>query len=113
MRRWHEKLKDLFKARRITYAQAADACGVKTVTVGAWMVGRNEPPLDKLKILAELAGTTVAALLEDDPYYAASPDERALLAFYRRITPDQRTAALTLVRGVAEPAAEYSPQVKR
>lgn len=111
MRRWFEKLRERFTERGITYAQAADACGVKYSTVGAWMVGRNEPPIEQLRVLAELGGMTLAALLEDDPYYAATPDEKALLAFYRRISGPQRDAALTLMRGVAEPPLPDYPKL--
>jgi transcriptional regulator with XRE-family HTH domain len=107
MRQWREKLREQFALREIKYADAAERCGVATSTVGAWMSGRNEPPIEQLRKLAELAGVTVSWLLEDDPLYAATAEERAMLALFRQIGQGQRNAALTLIRGVAEAAPDY------
>lgn len=71
------------------------------------MNGRNEPPLDKLRKMAELVGVSLAWLLEDDPLYAATTEERALLALFRRLPVGQRDATLVLVRGVAEGTPAY------
>lgn len=70
MRRWYEKLQEQFAVRGIVYADAAAHCGVATSTVGAWMVGRNEAPIEQMRKLADLAGVTLAWLVSDDPLYA-------------------------------------------
>lgn len=73
------------------------------------MVGRNEAPIEQMRKLAELAGVTLAWLVSDDPLYAATAEERAMLAMFRQIKPGQRDAALTLIRGVAETTGGYDP----
>lgn len=95
------KLRERFTALGITYAQAAVVCDVAESTVGAWMIGRNEPPIAQLRKLAAMAEVSLAWLLEDDPMYAASPDERALLAVFRRLDANQREAALTILKATA------------
>ena len=55
-RRWYEKAKLKLTELGLSYSDLAEqlsARGIDTAksTVGAWMIGRNEPPLATIKVI--------------------------------------------------------------
>lgn len=109
MRHWYDKLREVFKRNGQNYTGAAVHCGVAPSTVGAWMIGTNEPPIAMLFKLAEYGGVTVPFLLSDDPFYAGTPDECAVLGAYRAATPEDRAAALVVLNAMLK-ASKAPPE---
>jgi len=65
-----EKLRAARGAAGVKQQEIAEACGVTRVAVGHWESKderrRTHPPLEKLKVFAELTNTTISWLTDDD-----------------------------------------------
>ena len=58
-----ERLKDARKAKRMTLQEIADALGVSLNTVWRWEAGRQSPPDDQKKLIANILDVSVSYLL--------------------------------------------------
>jgi len=70
--------------------------------VGHWFRGVRKPQLDNLRKLATLLDVSMSSLLDDDPQYAVSKEERIALEMLRGMTPEMRQAMLALMKAQAK-----------
>ena len=62
-----ENLERIRKERGITRKELAEAVGVNETSFGAYCVGRNLPPIDKILIIAEILNCSIIDLTGDNP----------------------------------------------
>lgn len=70
------RIKDLREARGLTQSQLARLMPgtVDASQISRWERGKHEPTVDHREALAEALGTTVAALMVDEPDKTVTPD---------------------------------------
>lgn len=84
-----------------------EECGKSTV--GAWMVGRNEPPLAALSAIAGVLGVSMSELIGEDIYFVRDPLTRLFVERLDSMTAEEKRAALKMF-GIDEnqvPATNY------
>ena len=80
-----------------TQADLARAMGVSRGTISRWFSGDGEPEtVERLKLLAEELGTTLAALVGEEDA-AMTEKERLLLQAFRQLGDLQGEAALAML----------------
>ena len=115
-----ERLRKMRERTGLPQKTIADALGVERSTYSYYESDRNEPSMEKLRLLAKIFGTNVGALVDDDipqgeltiadddiAYYGIdldkinelSRDEQMLLLYYRRLDDGQKAK---FVRKLAE-----------
>lgn len=113
--RWFENARRRMSNLGISYADLAarlserglEECGKSTV--GAWMVGRNEPPLAALSAIAELLGVSMSELIGEDIYFVRDPVTRLVVERLDSMSDEEKRAVLKLL-GINEhkkPATNY------
>lgn len=100
-------LRVLRKAHKMTLKDVAEKIGVSISLVHLWENGKREPVLDDVRVLAEMFNISIADLVGRDITQTYASDmqtetDRELLFCFRTLTPDQQSAVLTMVRGMAK-----------
>jgi transcriptional regulator with XRE-family HTH domain len=67
-----DRLKDARKAKRMTLQEIADALGVSLNTVWRWEAGRQSPPDDQKKLIANILDVSVSYLLGEVEVFKSS-----------------------------------------
>lgn len=105
---------EIIKARRqelkITQQELADRIGVNIGTVSRYESGKIDPiPTDRREAIAEALKCTKDYLLGrvDDPHEnfetpIITADEEDLIELFRYLSPDQRAAILTMMKGMVK-----------
>lgn len=70
---------------------------VAPATVGHWFTGRRQPQLDNLRKLADILDVSMSALVDGDPDFATTPEEKLALQLLRGATPEMRQAIIALL----------------
>lgn len=102
-----DNLRVLRKAHKMTLKDVAEKLDVSISLVHLWEYGKREPVLDDVRVLAEMFNISIADLVGRDitQTYTSNMQtetERELLYCFRALTPDQQSAVLTMVKGVAK-----------
>ncbi|MDC8015849.1 helix-turn-helix transcriptional regulator [Tahibacter sp. BL] len=115
MKRFGDRLREARTAAGMTQEQLGFELGVTKSSVSAWENGRETPGFRLLEALRQALGRSLDELICDAPAaaetgvskdttdtdaasVARNPDERALLARYRRLPARKRGALLELIR---------------
>jgi len=114
MKRFGDRLREARIAAGMTQEQLGFELGVTKSSVSAWENGRETPGFKLLETLRQTLGRSLDELICDTPAtdasgskdaaghdpstFARNPDERALLARYRRLSARKRGALLELIR---------------
>jgi len=101
-----ERLRSARQARGLSISALAQATGVSARSIVYYEAGRI-PTGDVLLRLADHLGTSMRYLLTGEDFEGTlptlPPDEAALLAAYRRLSPDRRARAVGYLEGLAAP----------
>lgn len=68
--------------------------------------GARPTNIDELKVMARLAGLTVAEAVGDDAVVIELRDEMDLVELYRLLSAEQRKMILGLMQGLASPTKD-------
>lgn len=98
-KRWYEKVRAKMAEGGMSYADLAARLserGTETAksTVGAWMVGRNEPSLAVIKEIGGILGMTVSEIVGEDKYFVRDPVLRQIVERLDSMTDEERKAVL-------------------
>ena len=107
-----DRLREARLAVGMTQEQLGFELGVTKASVSAWENGREAPSFKLLSVLRKTLGRSLDELIcehdsaennvgesnADPDILARNPDERALLARYRRLSDSKRGALLELIR---------------
>lgn len=103
---WYIKARTIRKAKNITYQQIADELGVTEGAVGHWMTGKRSPDLKTIKGIAVMLDTSLSELLEDDPYYLQSQNERDIVDLYRQLPESQHETIARIIKSLIPESKE-------
>lgn len=114
MKRFGDRLREARVAVGLTQEQLGFELGVTKSSVSAWENGRETPGFKLLELLRQTLGRSLDELICGTPAVAAdgasgaagadpaviarNPNERELLARYRRLPASKRSAVLELIR---------------
>lgn len=62
-----QKIKELRMDKGLTMEEFGELCNTEKQTVNNWEKGRNEPSLERLKLIAEMAGKSVSEFVYGVP----------------------------------------------
>lgn len=112
MRPWYVVAKQLAADKRISYQEMADLLHVAKATVGHWLTGRNRATIDVIKEIARVLDVPVTELIAEDAYYLTDENERRLIDKYRKIAPELRKHAPSILEGLIDQRATDQPPAK-
>lgn len=104
--RWFERVDKALKARNVSKAAVGRELDLTGSAVTHKLQGVRPTNVDELKVMARLAGMTVAEALGDDAVVIELRDEMDLVELYRLMTPEQQKMFLGLGRQLATPKQE-------
>lgn len=101
------ELKDRLRAARrsagLTQREVARRLGIAAASVAQWEIGRSRPDITRLALLAEIYGVRPDLLLADAPPSSGAAEivRDNIIELFMRLTPDQRTHVLDVLRAIA------------
>ena len=104
--RWFERVAPALEAKGISKAAVGRELGITGSAVTHKLQGARPTNIDELKVMARLAGLTVAEAVGDDAVVIELRDEMDLVELYRLLTPEQRKMILGLMQGLASPTKD-------
>ena len=104
--RWFERVAAALEAKGISKAAVGRELGITGSAVTHKLQGARPTNIDELKVMARLAGLTVAEAVGDDAVVIELRDEMDLVELYRLLTPEQRKMILGLMQGLASPTQD-------
>jgi predicted transcriptional regulator len=104
--RWFERVASALEAKGISKAAVGRELGITGSAVTHKLQGARPTNIDELKVMARLAGLTVAEAVGDDAVVIELRDEMDLVELYRLLTPEQRKMILGLMQGLASPTKD-------
>lgn len=102
---WQVKAKDRMRELRITQNHLAEKLEVTKGTISNWFSGRNQPPLSKLRRLAQVIDISFADLVSEDDAICRNLWELDILRTLRAIPQDQQGNARVLIDTLAKTLA--------
>lgn len=100
MTSWHQKAKALLKAKRVKYADVAEALCVGESAVGHYLNGRREPSIEQVRTIARLAGVSMSELVGEDAYFLVNKSERDLIDDFRGLSQAEREIASRMIHSL-------------
>ena len=105
-KRWYEKVKAKMAELGISYSDLAARLsenGIETAksTVGAWMVGRNEPSLAVIKEIGGILGMSVSEIISEEKFFIRDPVLRQIVERLESMSEDERKAVLKFLSSPA------------
>lgn len=99
---WAHRAKRVMSERKLNIEDVAREIGVSKATYGHWLTGLRRPRVDQVQDVAKALGIKLADLVEGDPTFAASPDEQALLAAFKKMDQRDRNLLLAFAKAALE-----------
>lgn len=93
-------LAELLRKRNLTQAAFAEIIGVNQSTVSHYLNAHKIPQMKTLDRICQIFHCSRSDLLEERAE-ATDPDERALVADYRLLAPDEKEGVRNLAAGLA------------
>lgn len=106
--RWFERVDKALKERGVSKAAVGRELGLTGSAVTHKLLGNRPTNIDELKVIARLAGMSVAEAVGDDAVVIELRDEMDLIELYRLLTPEQRKMILGLAQQLAGAKQEAS-----
>ena len=92
------------EARGWTEYQLAERSGLPQSTISSWYQKGMTPSFSSLEKICDAFGLTLSQFFADgEPRLALTPEQRAMLDKWTRLTPAQQRALLTLMDAIREP----------
>lgn len=97
---WYEQVAASLRSRGVSNAEVGRALNPKVTgqAITLKLQGKRPVTVDELKVMAGLAGMTVAEAVGDDAVVIELKDEMDLIELYRLLTPEQRKMLLGLAQ---------------
>lgn len=93
-----EKITSLREERGWTTYRLSKLSGIPQSTISTWYRKNLMPPIDKLEIICQTFGITLAEFFNDtDVLVSMTEEEKNMLAQWNLLTPAQRTAVLNII----------------
>lgn len=103
---WYERVAASLRTRKVPFAEVGRRMtpAVSGQAITLKLQGKRPVTVDELKVMAGLAGMTVAEAVGDDAVVIELKDEMDLIEWYRLLTPEQRKMLLGLAQQLAATA---------
>lgn len=93
-----EKITSLRKERGWTTYRLSKLSGIPQSTISTWYRKNLMPPIDKLEIICQTFGITLAEFFDDtNVFISMTEEEKNMLSRWTLLTPSQRTAVLNII----------------
>ena len=112
-RRWFEIVRARMSDIGMSYADLSNRLterGIETAksTVGAWMIGRNEPPLTTIVMIGEIVGMGISEIAGEDVYFVRDPLTRLIVERLDSMNEEEKKAVLKLL-GIGQERPDKTP----
>lgn len=100
--RWYERIAAALDTRGVSRAEVGRRMtpAVTGQAITQKLQGKRPVSVEELKVMAGLAGMTVAEAVGDDAVVIELEDEKDLIELFRLLTPEQRKMVLGLIQGL-------------
>lgn len=93
-----EKITSLREERGWTTYRLSKLSGIPQSTISTWYRKNLMPPIDKLEIICQTFGITLAEFFNDtDVLVSMTEEEKNMLSQWNLLTPAQRTAVINII----------------
>lgn len=93
-----EKITSLREERGWTTYRLSKLSGIPQSTISTWYRKNLMPPIDKLEIICQTFGITLAEFFDDtNVFISMTEEEKNMLSRWTLLTPSQRTAILNII----------------
>ena len=93
-----EKITSLREERGWTTYKLSKLSGIPQSTISTWYRKNLMPPIDKLEIICQTFGISLAEFFNNtDVSISMTDDEKNMLKQWTLLTPSQRTAVLNII----------------
>lgn len=93
-----EKITSLREERGWTTYRLSKLSGIPQSTISTWYRKNLMPPIDKLEIICQTFGITLAEFFDDtNVFISMTKEEKNMLSRWTLLTPSQRTAILNII----------------
>ena len=93
-----EKITSLREERGWTTHRLSKLSGIPQSTISTWYRKNLMPPIDKLEIICQTFGITLAEFFDDtNVFISMTEEEKNMLSRWTLLTPSQRTAVLNII----------------
>ena len=93
-----EKITSLREERGWTTYRLSKLSGIPQSTISTWYRKNLMPPIDKLEIICQTFGITLAEFLNDtDVLVSMTEEEKNMLSQWNLLTPAQRAAVINII----------------
>ena len=93
-----EKITSPREERGWTTYRLSKLSGIPQSTISTWYRKNLMPPIDKLEIICQTFGITLAEFFDDtNVFISMTEEEKNMLSRWTLLTPSQRTAVLNII----------------
>ena len=93
-----EKITSLREERGWTTYRLSKLSGIPQSTISTWYRKNLMPPIDKLEIICQTFGITLAEFFNDtDVLISMTEEEKNMLSQWNLLTPAQRAAVINII----------------
>ena len=93
-----EKITSLREERGWTTYRLSKLSGIPQSTISTWYRKNLMPPIDKLEIICQTFGITLAEFFNDsDVLVSMTEEEKNMLSQWNLLTPAQRAAVINII----------------
>ena len=93
-----EKITSLREERGWTTCRLSKLSGIPQSTISTWYRKNLMPPIDKLEIICQTFGITLAEFFNDtDVLVSMTEEEKNMLSQWNLLTPAQRAAVINII----------------
>lgn len=93
-----EKITSLREERGWTTYRLSKLSGIPQSTISTWYRKNLMPPIDKLEIICQTFGITLAEFFNDtDVLVSMTEEEKKMLSQWNLLTPAQRAAVINII----------------
>lgn len=96
----HDRLKQLLNERGWTEYKLSKVCGLSESTVGNIFRRNTVPSITTLEAICKGFGITLSQFFADKDMVELTPDMKELFDSWVALTPDQKTAALQMLKAM-------------
>lgn len=91
------RITELRQARGWSVYHLAKLSGIPQSTIATWYQKNLYPPVDKLELLCQVFGISLAEFFSDGSLLEASPENENLLHHWTLLSPKQKAILLSLM----------------
>ena len=91
------RITELLQARGWSVYHLAKLSGIPQSTIATWYQKNLYPPVDKLELLCQVFGISLAEFFSDGSLLEASPENENLLRHWTLLSPKQKAILLSLM----------------